>query len=63
MGEQITIPDEVKTIKAKEYCNWKGIEKVNLPNGLQSIGRKSFMGCESLSEINIYVHICVSNSF
>lgn len=48
----IKIPDGVKSIGARAFW-WSGIESIDLPAGLETIGVAAFSQCESLSSIDL----------
>lgn len=51
--ESYTVPEGVKVICVKAFCNLKTIKSIQLPKSLTHIGALAFYGCESLSDINL----------
>ena len=51
--EECNIPSTVKTIGDYAFACCKNLKKAVLPDGLESIGMRSFENCSLLSEINL----------
>lgn len=49
----IMVPEQVKTIGNQAFTYNKVMEKVILPNGLLTIEKSAFWGCENLRELNL----------
>ena len=49
----VTIPDEIVTLRERAFYNLKGLEKVTLGAGITALPAHCFDGCEKLSDINL----------
>lgn len=49
----LVIPDSVRKIHDRAFCDCKGLESVTIGQGVTSLGRHSFSGCTSLKEVVI----------
>lgn len=47
----ITFPDSITAIPEKLFQNCRNLERVDLGNGVKTIGAKAFSGCSSLSSV------------
>ncbi|MCH5256423.1 MAG: leucine-rich repeat protein [Lachnospiraceae bacterium] len=50
-GNNITVPDSVKTICSGAFAGHTEITKINIPDSVEIIGEEAFSGCSALSEI------------
>jgi len=50
---KVTIPEGITTIKKWGFCGCTGIESINLPNSLETIGEEAFFNCSSLTTVTI----------
>ena len=49
----VTIPDEIVTLRERAFYNLKSLEKVTLGTGITALPAHCFDGCEKLSDINL----------
>lgn len=50
---ELTIPENIKTIKPYVFCNCTSILSISVPDSILSIGLSSFKGCSSLQSIKL----------
>lgn len=50
-AESLTIPDNFTEIPCGMFANWTNLKSINF-GGVEKIGKKAFLGCTSLSELN-----------
>ena len=54
---KVVMDNEITNIPDGMFKNYKNIKEVELPNGLEIIGKNAFANCESLKEIVLLKHI------
>ena len=50
--KSVVLPDSVTCIRVSAFCGC-GIESINFPEGLRTIGKTAFLGCNHLSSVDI----------
>lgn len=50
-AESLTIPDNFTEIPCGMFANWTNLKTINF-GGVEKIGKKAFLGCTALSELN-----------
>ncbi len=50
---ELTVPPNIRVIRARAFLNCRSLKKVILPSQLEALGREAFRGCWSLSELHI----------
>ena len=51
--EEITIPDNVKSVGQEAFFDCVSLKEITIPDGATSIGWRAFKGCTSLTRITI----------
>lgn len=51
--ESVTIPDDVKKVKAREYKNCEQLSSVEVGANVKKLGTSAFYGCSSLTEVSL----------
>ena len=52
-GGKVVVPEGIKYIRARAFCDCETVTEIVLPDGLKRIGNRSFAGCQNLLNINL----------